>query len=59
MSLDQLVAAADSVRVPTDDEWDGLLALTAANTTEDGSTGSSLEVAAASTAVAVPDTTGA
>lgn len=59
VSLDELVAAADSVRVPTDDEWDGLLALTAANTAEDGSTGSSVEVAPASTAVAVPDTTGA
>lgn len=60
VSIDELVAAADSVRVPTDDEWDALVALAAANAAEqnDG-TGSSVEVAPASTAVAVPETTGA
>ncbi len=54
VSIEELVAAANSVRVPTDDEWAALVALVDASSAEEDSTGSSSAPAPATTAFMAP-----
>lgn len=57
-TIDELVTSANSVRVPTDDEWAALVAQAAASGAETSSTGSSSVSAPATTfAIPVPETT--
>ena len=58
VTIDELVTSANSVRVPTDDEWAALVAQAAASGAETSSTGSSSVSAPATTfAIPVPETT--